>query len=267
MWTVFWRSLKDRRVLLLIYTLSSVILLWMYVAFFPAFKDQSAAMEKMLEAYPESLMKAFNFDIKSFTTVEGFLSTEQFSMMWPLLLILMLVGFAGASIAGEIEKGTIELLISQPISRAKLFLSRYLAGVLMLLIFVVFSIFAAIPLAEAYNINFKADNFVTMAVLGFIFGLSIFSLGMFFSSIFSDKGKVFFATGGLLVVMYVLNIVSSIKESLVDLKYFSVFYYFNPSKALVYHQIDNWAYLVFISSAFILTILGLIIFTRRDITT
>ena len=34
------------------------------------------------------------------------------------------------------------------------------------------------------------------------------------SSIFSDKGKVFFISGALLVGMYVLNLVSAIKENL-----------------------------------------------------
>lgn len=267
MWTIFFRAIKDRRVMLLIYILSSVLLLWMYVAFFPAFKDQSASMDQMLKTMPESLLKAFNFDIKSFSTIEGFLSTEQFSLMWPIFLILMLVGFAGASLAGEIENGTIELLLSQPISRLKLFLGRYFAGFLMLILFIIFSIYAAIPLIEAYNISFKTESFTTMAILGFMFGLSIFSLAMFFSSIFSDKGKVFFLSGLVIVVMYILNIVSGIKESLSDLKYFSIFYYFNPGQALIHQQIDHWAYGVFLGSALVLTILGLIIFTRRDITT
>jgi len=267
MWTIFWRTIKDRRVLLLIYCLSSIALLWMYIALFPSFKDQTANLEQLMKSYPESFMKAFNFDIKSFTTLEGFLSTEQFSLMWPLVLILMLVGYAGSSFAGEIEKGTIEILLSQPISRVKLFISRYSAGLMMLVVFVVFSIFAAIPLGKAYQISFQSENFVTLALLGFMFGLSIFSIAMFLSSIFSDKGKVFFISGGLLVIMYVLNILSSIKESLSDLKYASFFYYFNPPKALVHNQIDHWSYLVFFGTALVLAILGLIVFVRRDIST
>lgn len=262
---LFWRTLKDRRILLLIYCLSSIVLLWMYIALFPSFKDQSANLEQLIKSYPESFLKAFNFDIKSFTTVGGFLATEQFSFMWPMLVIFMTVGYAGSALAGEIEKGTIELLLSQPISRTKLFLSRYLAGLLMLILFVFLSIFAAIPLIEIYNINFNFESFVTLALLGLMFGLSIFSIGMFLSSLFSDKGKVFFTCGGALVAMYVLNILSSLKDNLADLKYISFFYYFNPGKALIYNQIDQWAYLVFFGTAFVLTILGLVIFSRRDI--
>ena len=267
MWAVFWRILKDRKTIFLVYLLINVGLLWMYIALFPAFKNQSAAMTEMLKAYPESFMKAFNFDIASFNTIEGFLSTEQFSFMWPLLVILMSVGFAGTAFAGEIEKGTIEVLLSQPISRLKLFISRYLAGLFSLIIFVLFSVYPAIPIMKIYDISFKVENFTTMALLAFLFGLAIYSIGMFCSVIFSDKGKVFFISGGLLVVMYVLNIASALKESLSDIKYGSFFYYFNPSQALSHDQIDHWSYLIFIATAIILTVIGGIYFMKRDITT
>lgn len=266
MWTIFLRQLKDRRMLLLIYVVAIVVFLWMYIGFFPSFKDQTANLEELLKSFPESLSKAMNFDIKSFTTIEGFISTEQFSFVWPIMLIFMVVGFAGSAFSGEIEKGTIEILLSQPISRIKLFFGRYLAGLVMLITFVFFSIFSAIPLCKIYDLSISTDRLVSMSILGFMFGLAIYSISMFLSAIFSDKGKVFFISGGLLVLMYVINIIASIKDSLSDLKYASFFYYFNPSKALIHNQIDHWSYLIFIGLALVLTIVGAIWFSKRDIT-
>lgn len=267
MLAIFWRTLKDRRTLLIIYCLSSIALLWMYVALFPSIREQSASLEAMMKNYPQSFMKAFNFDIKAFTTLEGFISTEQFSFVWPILVTFMMVGYAGYAIAGEIESGTIEVLLAQPISRAKLFLGRYFAGLFILIVFTIFSIFAAIPIAKIYGISIKGENFVTMALLSFMFALSIYSIGMFASAVFSDKGKVFFITGVTLVAMYVLNILSSLKDSLADLKYASFFYYFNPGKALVYNEIVHEAYFVFIGISILLTFVGFMIFLKRDITT
>lgn len=267
MFTIFLRIIKDRRTVTIIYCVTSILLLWMYIALYPSFKEQSAAMEQMLQSYPEGMLKAFNFDIKSFTTLEGFLSTEQFSFMWPLLAILATVGFAGTAIAGEIEKGTIEITLSEPISREKLFISRYFAGLMILLIFVVVSVFSAIPLANIYNININNSGFAAMALLCFIFAWAIYSLAMFFSCVFSDKGKVFFISGGLIVLMYVVNIVSALKENLNNLKYGSFFYYYNPTNALYNNKIDDWAYVIFISTAIIFFIFGLIWFSKRDIAT
>ncbi|OGD56947.1 hypothetical protein A2V71_03070 [Candidatus Berkelbacteria bacterium RBG_13_40_8] len=266
MWPIFKRVLKDRRILLIIYSLSSIALLWMYIALFPSFQSQSRSLEELIKSYPESFLKAFNFDINSLTTIEGFLSTEQFSFVWPLLVIFMTVGYAGSAFAGEIEKGTIEILLSQPISRLKIFFGKYLSGLMMLFIFTFVSVYAAVPLSRSYDISVDSKNFLTMTLLAILFSWAIYAIGIFFSAVFSDKGKVFFLSGIILVAMYVLNILASIKESLSDLKYASFFYYFNPSKALVYNEIDHWSYLIFIGVIVLFTIMGAVYFTKRDAT-
>lgn len=266
MLAIFLRIIKDRRLMLIIYLLINIGLLWMYVGLFPSFKDQSVAMADMLKSYPESFLKAFNFDIASFNTIEGFLSTEQYSFMWPLLMILMTLGFAGGAIAGEIETGTAEILLSQPITRTKIFIARYLAGFVSVVIFVFISVFSAIPFMEIYNTGYKLENFSSLTILAFLFSLAVYSIGMLFSAAFSDKGKVFFMTGGILVLMYILNIVASIKDSLSDLKYASFFYYFNPANALIKNEIDNWSYLIFLGTAVLCFIVGIIYFSKRDIT-
>lgn len=267
MWAVFWRIIKDRKIILLVYCLANIGLIWLYIGLFPSIKEQSVNLEQLVKSYPETLLKAFNFDINSFTTIEGFLAGEQFSFVWPIMLIFMLVGFSGSAIAGEIEKGTVEVLLSQPISRVKLFFGRYFAGLMMLALFVILSIFPALPIISAYDISYKLDHFLTLAILCFLFGWAILSIGMMFSSIFSDKGKVFFMTGGLLVVMYVLNIVAVLKDNLANLKYLSFFYYFNHSAALIYDKIDNLAYWVFLGTALVCTLIGAIWFSKRDIAT
>jgi len=264
MWAVFKSAIKDHRILLLVYSLSAVLLLWMYIALFPQF---STVKTDFIQSMPQGLLKAFNFDPNSFITIQGFLATEQFSLVWPMLMIALTLGYAGFALAGEIEKGTIEFLLSKPISRVKLFLSRYLAGLIMLIVFTAISILAAIPFCKAYDISFTASHFYTMTILCLMFASAVYSLAMMFSSIFSDKGKVFFATATILIAMYVINIVSSLRDSLSNLKYFSFFYYYSPPKALQYNQIDHWSYLVFLGIFVASTLIGLLIFIRRDITT
>ena len=265
MWAIFWRIIKDRRNVTLIYLVATVALIWLYVALYPSIKSQTANLESLLKTYPEGFLKAFNVDIKSYTTIGGYLAAEQYSFMWPIILIFMLVGFSGTALASEVEKGTIEMLLSQPISRLKIFFGRYLAGLGTLIAFIFFSVFSAAPILSAYHISYDFKIFTTMAILGFMFGLAVFSLAMFFSSLSIERGRVYFLSGGILVLMYILNIVASLKESLSDLRYFSFFYYFNPSKALIYNQIDHWAYLVFLGVAVVATVLGALCFVKRDI--
>lgn len=269
MLALFWRTIRDKKYSILAYCLAGVLLLWMYIALFPSIREQAQQLQELVKSYPESLLKAF--DIKSpelsFAKLENFLSVEQFSFVWPIMLIALTVSWAGSSIAGEIEKGVIEILLSQPLSRLKIFLAKYLSGISALVLFVLISIFSAIPLACLYNIEVQTQNYTKIAIIGFLFGWSIFSLATFFSSLFSEKGKVYFVSISVVVTMYVANIVSSLKDSWERLKYLSFFHYYNPSQALINNQIDQLAVWVFLGVAIVFTALAIIVFSKRDIAT
>lgn len=267
MWPVFWRVLKDRKISLLIYCLAAIGFLWMYIALFPAIQSQAEQLQKLIETYPKSFLDAFGFESAelAFGHLENYLATEMFSMIWPIMLMALLIAQGGSAIAGEIEKGTIEIVLSQPASRLKIFLGKYLSGVAALFIFTTVTVAAVFPLAAAYNVDYKLANFVTMGALGFLFGLTILSMTMMFSAIFSEKGRVYFLSAGILVVMYVVNIISALKDNLENLKYFSFFHYYDTAEALTKNHIDNLTILVFLGVAIVCTALAALWFKNRDI--
>ena len=198
----------------------------------------------------------------------SYLATEMFSFIFPIILVALVVGIGSAAIAGEVERGTIEFLLSQPISRTKLFFSRYLAGASMLAGFTAILIFSIIPLSKLYYTDISFSNVARFWLVGFLFGLAILSLSFLASSIFSDSGKPNFVVTSIIVVMYVLNILASLKPSLDKLKYFSFFHYYDPPSTL-----GNGALLapsmlwVFLGVSVVSTILAVWWFNRRDITT
>ena len=239
----------------------------MYVSLFPFIQEQAEELKKALDVYPESFMQAFGIENQQllFEKLDNFLAAEYYSFIWPIMVIALLISLGGYSIAGEVEKGTMETLLAQPISRVKLFFEKYLAGLFIFIIFVIVSVFAVVPLAEAYNIDYQFNHYITVAILGFMFGLAIFSIASLLSAIFSEKGKAYFITAGIIIVMYVLNIMATLKESLVDLKYFSFFYYYDYTKALFDNQIDDLAFWVFLGVSVVCTALAVFWFSKRDI--
>jgi ABC-type transport system involved in multi-copper enzyme maturation permease subunit len=50
--------------------------------------------------------------------------------------------------------GTVELLIARPVSRLKLFVARYAAGMGILITFTVISVFTIIPLAGLHGVEY-----------------------------------------------------------------------------------------------------------------
>ncbi|TSC92345.1 MAG: hypothetical protein CEN92_13, partial [Candidatus Berkelbacteria bacterium Licking1014_96] len=75
----------------------------------------------------------------------------------------------------------------------------------------------------------------------------------------------YFIPVGILILMYVLKIISSLKENLKDLQYSSFFYYFDANKSLIDNKIDNWSYLIFGGVIIVFTIIAVLWFRKRDI--
>lgn len=260
-----YKELRQRRWAILAYCVIALAFIWMYLSIFPSFQKESAKFNELLEAYPKALLEAFNIKDLQISTVEGYIAAEHFSFVWPIMVILLMLSTAGQAIAGEIERGTMSIMLSLPVSRLKIFLSKYLAGILMLVIFCTVSIVSIFPLASVMDLKIQTDHIWMVTLISFLFGWVILSAGMMVSSFASERSKVYFTIGGTLLVMYVFNIVSGLIESAEKLQYGSLFYYYAPSDALVKGEIDSLAVIVMAGTAIVCTIIGAIAFTRRDI--
>lgn len=268
MFGVYVQLLKDKWKPLLVYIGSSLAFSEMYVALYPAMKDALKDMEQFLAAFPEEFMQAFGFSMEdlTFPTLESFLSTEMYNFMWPIILVIIVVSLANFALAGDIAKGTIELSLSQPISRLKLYFARYFAGLTNIMAFVWISTFGIIPLAIMHGIDYTIKPYFYMSILGTLFAAAVYGIAYFSSSFFSDKGKPIFITTGVLLTMYAGNIISGLYDKLDNLKYFSFFYYFNPGMAFNDLEFVEYAVPVFLAVAITLPIVGSIWFNRRNIT-
>lgn len=261
------RLIIDKKNSLIAYSLSIVSFSTLYLALYPAIKEQSAQLTELMKAYPDSFFKAFGLERAdlTFEHVEAFLSSEIFSFIWPILVVIFAVSLANYAIVTEIGKGTIELTLAQPISRLKLFVTRYLTSVLLLASFTAITIFSIFPIAELFNIEYRIDHFMKMGLVAFLFAVSVLSIGFLSSAIFSEKGKANFTAAGIIIVMYVLNVVSGLKEGLENLKYLSFFHYYAPGTVLTKSVFVDYTFWVFLGCIVVTATAAAFWFNKRDI--
>lgn len=264
MFTIFLRTIKDRKYSIIIYSAAGVLLLWLYILMFPSMQEMAGDLMKIMEGYPEAFTNMFPITEASFTSIENFLAMEQYSLMVPILIIFMLVAIAGVALAGEVERGTVEILLSRPVSRIKIFFARYLVGIFSLTVFIVLSTFMIIPLGELHNIDYVLKNFTSISILCFLFGWAIFSMAMFLSALFSERSRVYMIMGGMMVSMYVLQIIASISDKWQNIQYASFFYYYDYEQALLHNSITTLNIAIFTIIAIVFTLGGMYWFKRRD---
>ncbi|MEI6887095.1 MAG: hypothetical protein WCK31_02545, partial [bacterium] len=94
----------------------------------------------------------------------------------------------------------------------------------------------------------------------FLLGLTLFSISYLISAVVSDTKKVTLLSIVIFISAYMLNVVSGLTEKLINIKYFSLIYYFGPSENIV-----EWSIPIFLILSGICFFVGLKMFERRDI--
>ena len=95
------------------------------IAIYPSIRDRAEDMNRLVAAYPEALKATFG--LEDFTTGAGFLTAELFSLVVPLVMVTIGIGFGARATAGEEERKTIDLLLANPLPRRRLVTDNLLA--------------------------------------------------------------------------------------------------------------------------------------------
>ncbi|MBI2874794.1 MAG: ABC transporter permease subunit [Firmicutes bacterium] len=227
---VFARTLKDQKRNLAWWAVGTVFFAVLVVLVYPSY-SAVPELERLLEEAPPAL-KAFFGESASITSPVGFLNTELFFFMVPLVFIILAVGRGSDAVAGEEERGTLELLLSLPLSRRRLVLEKAAAmvitmGVLSLAMWLGIaagSLLVEIDLTGVY----KAAATISGALLGLTFGALALAIGAWRGG----RGISIGISGVVGVATYLLNVFGTTVNVLEPFRPLSPFYYYIGAEPL-----------------------------------
>jgi ABC-2 type transport system permease protein len=118
------KTLWDMRRSFVWWSLGLVGLVALMVAVYPTIRD-NPEMNRLVEEYPDALKAFIAFGgAVDYTSGAGYLGSELFSLMIPLLFLVSAVGNGAGAVAGEEERGTLDLLLSNPVTRRRVALEK-----------------------------------------------------------------------------------------------------------------------------------------------
>jgi ABC-2 type transport system permease protein len=130
--TVARRWLRDRRRGLLWWCAGITALVAFTVAFFPSVEGDET-FEELADELPAGLSSLLGVSEGApLTSAPGYLHARLFSTLVPLLLVVYAIGLGARAIGGTEEDGTLELLLSQPVTRTRVAVERYGANLALL---------------------------------------------------------------------------------------------------------------------------------------
>lgn len=263
-WQLCFQAARARRRMWLAFSAAGAGFLWLYLSVYPTVQQQAVDYNKILEHLPKGVVAAFNIS-QTATTLMGFLASKHFGLVWALMLIMLTISYGGFVVAREVEAKTMGLLLAQPISRAQLYASRWLTGLVGLAGFVVLSELIVWPLAHAYNYAISGREVLLIGLLGWLFGFAVLGLAMLVSAWASEGSTVTGGAGGLILVMYVAYLISSLEPNLDKLKYVSLFHYFSPGSVITDGHLSLSSVVVLFAVGLVAGAAGWLVFERRDI--
>jgi ABC-2 type transport system permease protein len=247
----------DRRRSVLAWGLPLGLMSAFIVAIFPSVED---SISKAVQGYPQGLKEAFG--IGQLSNVEQYLQAEMLSLIVPLALGYLAVRAVASGLTGAAETGRLDVLLSAPVSRTRLVAAGFLATAAELAaVLVVTGLLTGIGslLAGAgLDAGAAAEGFANVWPLALLFaGFGTVAAG------FSLRTSV--VTGsvaGLLVAMYVIDLVGRLDPDLHPLRYVSDFKYYGNA---IEDGVEPLAFAGVTLAACLLAALGAWLFERRDL--
>lgn len=249
--------LSDRRRSLPAWGLPLGLMSAFVVAIFPSVED---SIGKAVADYPPALKEAFG--IGELANVEQYLQAEMLSLIVPLALGYLAVRAVAGGLAGAAESGRLDVLLSAPVSRRRLCAAGFIATALELA-----AVLAITALLTGLG-SFLAGAGLALgpAVAGFAnvwpLALLFAGLGVVACAWSLRTGIVTGAAAGVLVAMYVIDLVGKLDPGLDWVRYGSVFRYYGNA---IEDGIEPLAFGGIVAAAVALAAIGAWLFERRDI--
>ena len=200
------------------------------------------------------------------TKPEGMLSVGfSHPMVWAMLLAFTFTA-ASASIAGEIDRGTMDLLAALPMSRSALYASTS-AAILFMGVVLCWTVWlgAIIGIRIAGLFDTRTDWMAIAAANLCTTFVGIAGLSMALSAMVPRRGLAVAIAFGIVFYGFVLNFLKTMWPAIDAIGFTSFLHYYQP---LIVMRDTAWAWgnmAVMTAAGVVLWTAGLIVFNRRDI--
>jgi hypothetical protein len=231
--------------------------------FYPVVLDHAAEYEQLMSIYPKELMVAFGIQ-GSLGDAGTFFNSYVFQFLWPLVAAIAAIAL-GTRIAADAESGFLDLPLSTRLPRLRYLASAIVSQVLSLGAIALMMIGAIVIADLLIKPDFPTGRIVLAGVHALAMALAIAGVATLLAIAFLDRGRAGGLVAGILIVMYLLNVLAALSPDMAGLGQLSAFRYFN-----LRDLIDGGAYpigdtLLYLAVAIAGWLLSFVAFHRRDL--
>lgn len=256
-------TLWQRRLSTIWWSVGSFGLIFINMVFYPSFKDQAEQLQKSFDNLPDAALQLLGGSADFFSPV-GFVNSQIFFLMLPLLLSVLAIGLGASLIGREEEDQTIENLLARPISRTRLLIAKIISGRIILLIVTLVGLLTTAITAEMVDLDIAVSSLIWATIACLLLVMSVGSITFLVASLGRARSAsigigAFFALGG-----YLVSSLAGTVDWLKGPSHLFPFHYYHSEEILRGH-IQWSSLLVLMGIVFVCGILSWVGFRNRDL--
>lgn len=262
--SVLAKSLRDLRRSFAWWVVGLAAYVAMIVSVYPTIRD-NPDLNDLVESYPEALKAFIAFGGQTdFTSAAGYLGSELFSFMIPILFLVASVGNGAGAIAGEEERGTLDLLLSAPLSRTRVAVEK-LAALCLEVVGLGLVLWLALWLgARAGSLDVSAGHLAAATAAVVLLAVAYGAIAFMLAAATGRRALAIGVAVAAAVTAYLVNSLAALVSALEPFQKASPFYHYAAADPL-HHGLDAWHTLVLVAIAAAAGAAGVVLFDRRDI--
>jgi ABC-2 type transport system permease protein len=262
LWTTFRHTFLSFRGQILGWGLGVALLGLTIISFYSVFVEQQADFMQMIEAYPPEILAFFGGDAAAMLKPEGYLGMYGFSML-PVIVPIFAVIVGSGLIAGDEERGRLDLIISHPVGRTSFFFGRLLAftGATIAILILGWLGFCMLLGGSGMEVGWgqMALPFISLLAQTLFYGFLALLLSMFLPA----RSMAATISGLVMVVSYFLSSMAFMDPMFETIGKFLPYTYFQGADAL--NGLDMTWLLGLLGVSLVMALLAWWRFERRDI--
>ena len=260
---IFFHELKAYRKSTMIWTVSLVLIIALFMSFYPAFAKDADNFKKIMEGYPEAIRNAIGFNLGNFFTILGF-------YCFPLSFITLCGAIQGMNlgtsiVSKEVREKTADFLLTKPVTRTTVLTSKLLAALVSIVITNIIYLIVTIYMTfQVKTDDFSLKILILLSLTIFFIQLIFLAIGVLISVIVPKIKSVLSVSLTTVFVFYFLGMFSNTTGEEAK-RYISPFKYFDTAYVIKHTSYEGSFLLVSAIIILLAIAASYFVYAKKDI--
>lgn len=223
--------------------------------------------ERIADTWPEMMKILFGDPVHAFTSVYGWLNLQVFHLVYWIVFGLLASVLASEIVAKEVERRTLDVLLSCSVTRVEVVVSRLAALAALLALTILPFLFACVAGVVFIGESLELLRLSWVCAIGYLLCLSCGATTLLVTTVLPAQVPAILASWSAIALFFFYEeILSKMVPGLDRLSFLNPFHFYDAADVLIRGSfaLVNFAVLLFVF--FGLATLSVLVFMRRDTT-